>query len=462
MNMSKAPVASVTQELATYMAGAAATALPAEVREKAKHHLLDTLAAMVSGGSLLPGKSAIAYAKSRAGRKEAAVVGTRLLTTVETAALANGMLAHADETDDSHAPSQTHPGCGIVAAALAMAEARGASGDALLRAVTLGYDVGTRFTMALNALEFREEGHSTHSFGPTFGAAAAAGSVARLTAAQMRHLLTYAGQQASGVGSWIGDLDHIEKAFDFGGMPARNGVTAASFVSHGFTATDDMFSGPRNFFHAYTHPGRGADPAELVRGLGTAYELMNTNIKRWSVGSPIQAPLDSLSELIRSHGLTAEDVERAVVRVSRTGATTTDNRAMPDICMQHMCAIMLMDGTVTFESAHDEARMKEPATLAVRARVQLEGDDELQKRLPSREGIVELTLQDGRTLRHRTTAVRGTAENPMTRHEVEEKCIDLLVPRLGLRRSRELCRAVWNIERVRDVRELRPLLVAGR
>ncbi len=135
-----------------------------------------------------------------------------------------------------------------------MAEARGAGGTALLRAIALGYDIGTRFTMALNALEFREEGHSTHSFGPTFGAAAAAGALARLDAARMRHVLTYAGQQASGVGSWIGDLDHIEKAFDFGGMPARNGVTAASFVLHGFTTTDDMFTGPRNFFQPTRTP----------------------------------------------------------------------------------------------------------------------------------------------------------------------------------------------------------------
>jgi 2-methylcitrate dehydratase PrpD len=455
-------VSPVTQQLAAYMAEAARRALPPDVQEKAKHHFLDTLAAMVSGAPLLPGRRAIAYAKSRGGVEEASVVGTRYLTTAENAALANGMLAHSDETDDSHAPSQTHPGCGIVAAALAMAEARHATGTALLRATALGYDIGTRFTMALDALAFREEGHSTHSFGPTFGAAAAAGSIGRLNAIQMRHLLTYAGQQASGVGSWIGDLDHVEKAFDFGGMPARNGVAAASFVLHGFTATDDMFTGPRNFFQAYTHPGRGADPEELIRGLGTTFELMNTNIKRWSVGSPIQAPLDSLLELIRAHDVKAGDVERLIVRVSQTGATTTDNRAMPDICMQQMCAVMLMDGIVTFESAHDEARMRDPGTQKVRQRIELRGDDELQKRLPGREGIVEIKLVDGRELRHHTISVRGTAENPMTRSEVEEKCLHLMNPRLGARRSQQLCDAVWNLEKLRDASALRPLLSRAR
>ena len=455
--MTAESVTPVIRELASYMADARRRMLPPAVAEKTKHHLLDTLAAMVSGTKLLPGRKAIAYARSRGGTPEATVAGTDIVTATEVAALANGMLGHSDETDDSHAASQTHPGCGIVAAVMAMAESQGSNGRDLLRAVALGYDVGPRFTMCLDALEFREEGHSTHSFGPTFGAAAAAGSLARLNASQMLHVLTYAGQQASGVGSWLGDTDHIEKAFDFGGMPARNGVTAAMFVRQGFTATNDMFAGPRNFFQAYTHPGRGANAAELVRGLGETYEVMNTNIKRWSVGSPIQAPLDSLSDLIRTHGIRADDVEHAVVKVSHTGATTTDNRHIPDICMQQMCAVMLMDGVVTFAAAHDEARMHDAATQAVRARIELQGDDELQALLPSRQGIVELTLKDGRRLTHRTEAVRGTSENPMSRDEVDEKSYHLLAPVLGARRARGLCEAIWSIEAVKDARDLRGL-----
>ncbi|MEI7925345.1 MAG: MmgE/PrpD family protein [Chloroflexota bacterium] len=461
MTNESTPAGAVTpqvQQLAEYIAGAARQKLPDEVVEKTKHHVLDTLAAMVSGTKLLPGRRAIAYAKSRGGVEEATVVGTRFVTTVENAALANGMLAHSDETDDSHAASQTHPGCGIVSAALAMAEREHRGGKAFLRAVALGYDVGTRFTMCLNAYEFREEGHSTHSFGPTFGAAAAAGSLMRVDARQARHLITYAGQQASGVGSWVGDLEHIEKAFDFGGMPARNGVTAASFLKQGFTATDDIFAGPRNFFMAYGRPNRQPDVDELTRELGSTFEIMRTNIKRWSVGSPIQAPLDSLLDLIREHGVTADDVEHVAVRVAPAAATTTDNRLMPDICMQHMCAVMIVDGIVTFESAHDEPRMHDPRVLDVRRRIDLIKDEELQKVFPSRQGIVELTLKDGRQLRHHTRAVRGTDENPMARAEVDEKCYHLMAPVIGKRKARSLCDTVWNLEDVKDMRKLRPLL----
>jgi len=460
---SAAEVSPLMKELSAYIAGALKRPLPVDVVEKTKHHALDTIAAMVSGSRLLPGNKAIAYVKALDGAKEACVIGSRLVTTAQHAALANGMLGHADETDDSHAPSLCHPGCAIVPAALAMAERENRNGTAFLRSVALGYDVGTRLNMALHAYDFRDAGHSSHSFGPSLGAAAAAGSLANVNADQARWLLSYAAQQCSGISCWMRDEEHIEKAFDFGGMPARNGVVAATMVAAGFTGVDDVFSGERNFFVAYDETrriGKSPEPQRLVQGLGSTYEILNTNIKRWSVGSPIQAPLDSLLDLIRTHGIKAGDVEKLTVRVSRQGANTTDNRTMPDICMQHMCAVMLLDGIVTFASSHDEKRMKNSEVLALRSRIELVGDDEMTRALPSRQGIVELKLKNGRELRHHTKAVRGTAQNPMPRAEVDEKAYHLLAPVLGKARARALCDAVWALDRLSNMRKLRPLFRA--
>ena len=445
------------QGLAAYIARAPRQPLPRDVAEKTRHHVLDTLAAMLSGSRLLPGKKAISFVATLGGAKEACVAGSRIVTAAANAALANGMLAHADETDDSHAPSLTHPGCGIVPAALAMAEREGRGGTELLRAVALGYDVGCRLTQSLDAYQFREDGHSTHSFGPMFGAAVAAGALAGVSERAVRHLLSYTAQQASGISCWMRDEEHVEKAFDFGGMPARNGVAAALMVGHGFTGVEDVFSGERSFFVAY---GRAPKPEVLVQGLGEDYEILRTNIKRWSVGSPIQAPLDSLKELIEENSLKWSDVEKVVVRVYRQGANTTDNRDMPDICMQHMCAVMLMDGTVSFKSSHDEKRMRDRRVLDLRRKIELVPDDQLSRAMPSRQGIVEITLRGGRSLRHHTKAVRGTWENPMTRAEVDAKSYDLIAPVTGRARARALCDAIWNIEKVGDVRALRPLLRA--
>jgi 2-methylcitrate dehydratase PrpD len=450
-------VSQITLTLSDYIATASERALPAPISEATKQHFLDTLAAMISGSRLVPGKSALAYVQALGGTAEACVPGSGIVTNVINAALAGGMLAHADETDDTHAPSIVHPGCSTVPAALAMAERHRSDGTALLRAIALGYDVSTRVAMACNAYAFSPAGHSNSAFGGTFGAAAACASVARMTADQVRHVLSFASQQAGGLSNFARDKEHVEKSFVFGGLPARNGATAATMVEAGMSGIDDAFAGDRNFFFAYAPT---AKPQELVRGLGDRFEIVNTTIKRWSVGAPIQAPLDSLSYLIKTNKLTADDVVSLTVRVSHQGVHTSDNSAVPDINMQYMLSAMLLDGIVTMDAAHDAARMNDPKIRDVRRRIVLVADDDLDRALPSQQGIVEVTLRDGRTLRHHTTDVRGTPANPMSRDEVEEKCAGLLGPVLGKERARRLIDAAWGLEAVRDVRTLRPLLVA--
>jgi 2-methylcitrate dehydratase PrpD len=447
-------ISSLMRRLSAYIAHAPRRPLPAAVAERAKFHLLDTLAAMVSGSQLLPGRRAIAFAAAQGGAPEACVVGSRIVTSAINAALANGMHAHADETDDTYYLSLVHPGCSIVPAALAMAERERRDGTALLRAMVLGYDICARISHALGVELFRSSGHSTHSFGGMFGSAAAAAALARLDADQVRYLLSYTAQQASGLSCWARDTEHIEKAFDFGGMPARNGVTAAIMTAMRFTGVEDVLSGDRGFFHAY---GQHARPERLVHGLGRTYEIMNTAIKRWAVGYPIQAPLDAVSNLIAKHRVMASDAARIVVTIDEQGARTVHQRKMADINIQHLVALMLVDGEITFASSHDAARLRDPSVARLRTRIELAGSAALS-RTKTTQAIVEITTRSGRRLRHHTRAVRGTATNPMSRAEVEAKSRDLLAPVLGPGRTQRLIDTVWKLERVRDMRRLRPLL----
>jgi 2-methylcitrate dehydratase PrpD len=449
-------VSPVMTTLSNYMAQARTRALPGEVAEKARQHILDTFAAMISGADLPPGRAALRFAKAYRGDQVSTVVASNILCGAIEAALTNGILAHSDETDDSHAPSQSHPGCAIVPAALAAAERFGIDGAQFVRAVTLGYDIGTRVTMALGAAKYQTESHrSTHALAGVFGAAAAAGSSASLNLQQMRWLLDYTAQQASGIAAWQRDTEHIEKAFVFAGMPARSGVTAALLVQSGWTGVDDILSGSDNFLAAF---GPQADPMKLVEGLGERYEVTRTNIKKWTVGSPIQAPLDALELILRKHPLTVEQVQNITVRVGTQEAVIVNNREMPDICLQHMVAVMLIDRTASFRSAHDKARMQDAAVLRVRAKVNLVSDQDLDRLLPRRVAIVEITLTDGKTLSERVDNVRGTAENPMTGDEVVAKCRDLMNPVLGTSRCEKLIGTILALENVKDMRELRPLL----
>ena len=447
------------QTLSDYMTAAASRALPDEATEHAKHHVLDTLAAMISGSELLPGQAAQRYIRAHGGKGAATIAGTMLTAAPVDAALANGVMAHADETDDSHNASRSHPGCAIVPAALAAGEELGIDGTRFVRAVTLGYDVGTRVVMAMGGAEFSYENSlATHSIAGTFGAAAAAACAAGLNARQMRWALDYTAQQSSGIVAWRRDTDHIEKAFVFGGMTARNGVTAALVVQSGWNGVEDIFSGADNFFQAYAPK---AKPERLIEKLGERYEIVQTDIKKWTVGSPIQAPLDAIEAIRGKRPFATDQVRRVTVRLAPSVAAVVDNRDIPDICLQHMVAVMLADKTVSFNAAHDKARMQDAAILRERAKVDLVRDAELAQFLPVRVTVVDIDLADGTFLSERVSAVRGTPRNPMSRAEVMEKARDLTAPILGREKSSGLIDTIYTIEAVSDMRSLRPLLQRG-
>ena len=449
-------VGPVMSTLSAYMAAAKDRPLPADVAEKAKHHILDTFAAMVSGSGLPPGRAALTLARAQAGRPVATVVASNVVTGPMDAALVNGVLAHSDETDDSHGASQSHPGSSIVPTGLALGEDLGVSGERFLRAVTLGYDIGPRFTMALGGVAFRNESRrSTHAFAGTFGSAAAAGCIAGLTAREMRWLLDYASQQASGYAIWGRDTDHIEKGFVFAGMPARNGVTAALVIRAGWNGVDDVLSGDDNFFQVNAPKG---NPNVLIDRLGDRYEVVNTDIKKWTVGTPIQAPLDAIDNIRRKRSFDVDEVKSVTVRLAPSVGSVVDNRDIPDICLQHMVAVMLIDKTASFHAAHDTPRMKDRVVLRQRSKVTYVPDASLTALLPARVAIVEITLNDGTNLSDRVEAVRGTVRNPMTRAEVIDKARDLIAPVLGVSTAQKLIDTLLAIETVKDVRTLRPLL----
>ncbi|MEK7340741.1 MAG: MmgE/PrpD family protein, partial [Candidatus Binatota bacterium] len=363
--------ADITGRLAGYMVKARERSLPPEVAREAKHRILDALGAMVSGAPLKPGEMAIRYARAQGGVPEATILTTDIRTSAVNAALANGMFAHADETDDFEPVTKAHPGCAVVPAALAMAEREGRSGMELLRAVTLGYDLCCRFLLALGPDLVRATHRSAEGLSSTFGSTAAAASLARLDEKGMRYALSYAAQQVSGVWSWVRDTEHVEKAFDFAGMGARNGVAAAIMVQTGFTGVWDVLDGEHNVLDALSMEPK---PEEMVTGLGSRFFVTETAIKPFSVGYPIQAPLDAFLRLRREHGLTVNNVERIVVRLPEDGARIVNNRSMPDVNCQHIIAVALVDGAVSFSDSHSYGRMADPQVRAVKERVQLVAD----------------------------------------------------------------------------------------
>jgi 2-methylcitrate dehydratase PrpD len=447
--------ADITGQLARYMAEARDRSLPPEVARAGKHRVLDSLGAIVSGSRLKAGALAIRYVRLQGGMPEASILATDLKSSAVNAALANGMFGHADETDDFEPVTKAHPGCSVVPAALAMAEREGSSGEELLRAVVLGYDLCCRFLMALGPELVRAGHRSAEGTSSTMGCAAAAASLAKLDETGMRYALSYAAQQVSGVWSWVRDSEHVEKAFDFAGMGARNGVTAAIMVQTGFSGVWDVLEGEHNVLEALSPSPK---PAEMVQDLGNHFFVTETAIKPYPVGYPIQSALDAFFALHRQHGLTAENVERITVRLPEDGARIVNNRSMPDVNCQHMIALALVDGNVTFASTRSYQRMSDPMVLAVKERVNLVADPALVNPEAPRSAKLEVVLKGGRTLSHFTPHAYGTKQNPMDSKDVDAKVRELLEPVLGGSRTEAVIERVNGLDDVANVQELLPFL----
>src|SRR5687767_5809857 len=441
------PSKRIIDSLVEYMLAARQMPLPADVIQKGKSHILDSLAAVVSGSRLKPGQLGLQHAREQAGTQICSGLGSNFKTTPIVAAFANGMSGHADETDDSN--SQLHPGCAIVPAALAIAESQQRNGDAFLRAVILGYDIGFRFHQAF-------EPRST-SFGATFGASAAAGTLAELDHLQLCYMISYAAQQASGSRAWVGDDDHIEKAFDYAGMPARNGVTAALLIKSGFTGNRDVLEGDQGIIKTYAP----CDPKKILHELGQRFTITSCLVKKYPVGSPMMETVDATLALLSENSIDAGNIEKIIVRIPESGARTVNDRHMPDVNVQYMVASILIDGKLTFESAHDYERFKNPRVLALKEKVQLIGDEAMERSGPRFQGRVELTFKNGKTLSEYVSNCRGRPENPMSPEEVEKKAAWLMEPILGKKNVEQIIESCRRIESLSGARDLAKLLVVA-
>ena len=447
-------ISPVMREFSEYIAATMKRKIPDEVKERARLHLVDTIAAILSGSRLLPGRRAHAYIRPMGGTPEAGVIGSRMVTSTLNAALANGMCGHADETDDTHPATRTHPGTSVIPAALAICERDQLPGTQFLKAMVVGYEVCARTMLTIRAMPLMKTGHHAGARGQLFGAAAASAVLLRLNATRMRHVLSYSAQQASGLYTLLRDTEHVEKAFAMGGMPAQHGLAAALMVKSGFTGVEDVFSGDWNYIDTYS-----VDPdwPMMTQQLGKHYEIMRGGIKRWPVGAPVQGPLHVLHELMQAHQFGADDVKKIVVRIPEKELKVVNRREMADISLQYLLAVMLIDRTVTFKAAHTYTRMKNPKIIALGRRIEPIGDPELTDPLRRWRGAMDVTLKDGRVLSGKTLAAKGTFQNPLSRQDVEEKSMDLMAPILGAARSKKLMQTLFDIEKVKDMRSLRKL-----
>jgi 2-methylcitrate dehydratase PrpD len=423
---------------------------------------------MCSGRVLLPGAAAGRFAASRpalqAGSGATELASGRTVSAAD-AAFCGGMLAHADETDDSHENARLHPGCAIVPAALAAAEQHDRSVIETLDAIVVGYDVAVAINLATwsDPEKLRTAKISTHHIGGLFGALAAVVRLQRPSPDEAAAAFSYAVQHAGGSTTWLRDVDHIEKSVVFGGLPARSAVFCAELAALGFTGVPDPFAGNPSFFSIFSGDSAPERIADRLSRPGLA--LRESTTKRYPAGMPIQAVCEAIDGLLADelHGVPAGSIRSVLIELPLEKAHIVDNSAMDDVNCQLVAALQLATGRVDFATLHSLAA-KPDAVAALRKRVDLIGTAELDKRNNGHgtTRIARVTVDSDRGVARRIVVPPiGCPERPFAWADLRAKAREVLesvglsaadvdaalqpleTPNIGAASARELMRAVW-------------------
>ena len=389
-----------------------------------------------------------ALMKSSDATNAATILATKERVGLVDAVYGGSMVVHGSEINDFIPSAFVQPGPAVVSAALALAENRGGSGSDVLRSVVAGYELCGRIPKALGVRTLYANGMANHGVGPCFGAAATSASMLGLTADQIRIVMSYACQQASGSWQWLLDVDHVEKTFVFAGVGARNGIEAALMVEMGYTGVPDCFDNAEGFLnHKMFRQGADHNPAYLTQNLDTQSEFHHTAYKRYPVGGPTQPAVQAILELLPK--TSPETVESIVMEMpGRWDAFR--NAEMPALNLRYLASIMLIDGRLDLVAAQDKERFNSDTRV-----------HELMKKmdvihapdLEVAEGEVRteparVTLKDSQTGETKLFVpfVRGFPSHPMTREDVTDKAMELMGPVLGASRAQDVIDATMNME----------------
>lgn len=435
----KAPWMPVMPMLKAYITDAANHTVPEPVRERARLHVLDTLASIIACHTLEAARLGRTYAVAMGGHGDSPILGSSHTAPPVDAVFASAMTGHAAEINDFIPSAYVQPGPAIISAALETARSQRRSGREFISAVIVGYEIAGRLPKAIGTRNLFQAGLANHGVAPTFGTAAACAPLLGLDREQVGHMIAYCAQQASGAWQWLLDVRHVEKAFVFAGMGARNGMQAAHMARLGFTGVPDSFDHEQAWFRWRAFQGPGRNHIALIEGLNQHWELQLAAMKRYPVGGPTQPAVRALLDLRRT--LQPDQVQ--AIRVAMPGEASTFERAnMPALNIPYLAAIIMLDGKLDFVAAQSLERFQSDKAAAafarritvVRDKAQESGEGESR----TESARVTITLTDGRQSERFVPYVPGFPTHPLKKAEAEEKARELVAPVLGKASANQL------------------------
>jgi len=437
----------VTEKLAEWLSSVRYDELPAIIRSKALDVVFDSVGCMVACSVLPEVRAIVELLQQLGGSPECTIVGYKERTSVVSAAMANGGMAHGDEIDPVHLPSfGGHVAAGPVPTALTVGQWVNATGKDVLRAVALGYEIGGR----LMTIFYRERDYLTRRFYHTSVAASLSSAVTAallldLSGQSMEVALGLATYQAAGPDNMTKDPGHMGKTFQVAAAN-RNGVTAALLAQKGCFVPLDILDGPLGLFDAFLEKPEIA--GEMAKDLGHHYAIADVMHKRYPAGSPNQAYLQGLFRLLNQHRIPPSDIREIEIHIPKRGAHRIPATRHASISGEIVCAMAAVHGKLDFYQIHDSVAVASPSVQKMRERVRFVAREDWQGMEQGRHAIVILTTSQGQRLEEEVWF------QPMTRQDLEEKFRALVTPRLGKAKSLRVQELLNQLESAKSVRPL--------
>jgi len=440
--------------------------LPLEVITKTKQCLLDYIGYTLDASR---GEKAaeiiISIIKELGGKPESTILGYGFKTSCLLSAFANGAMGHMTELDDFHARSGTHPGDSIIAAALAMGEREGISGQELLIAIIAGYEATMRIGESVMPTHYWRGFHPSGTFN-TFGAAVAAGKILNFNPEQMAGVLGLAGLQASGYFYFI--LESLRMPKDFNtGRAALSGVLAVLLIQKGFQGGKTVLESEKGFCKLFSDPF-SIRLDRISDRIGQLFKIMEVGHKLYTGCRHLHGAINAALNILEKHPINPDEVEEVNARIYVTGASFVDDPEpwLPDragygnrFSAQFNLAVALLEGKKGIQDLlnHNKVREKinDPAVREFMKKIKVIPDSDLDKVYPkARAAIVEIkTIED--TYSERVDFPKGEPEDPLTQKELEEKFMTLAENAL-LKRDviKKALKMINSIEELKDIKNL--------
>ena len=443
-----------SEDLARFIAGLTYQDLPEDVTNAAKRLLVDTLGVAIAGSTSPQGLAVQSMLRETAGPEEAVALGTRLNTSRLNAALGNGVFIRSMELEDTSEESFLHSSAGTIGASLALAEHQRCTGQELLTAIALGYEVSVRVARAVSPCHYMMGYHPAGTCG-SFGAAAAASKLMGLTESQIAFALGIAGLQAAGL------FQTPDPAWQYlttvnAGRSAHLGVTAALLARHGFPGSPQIFEAPYGFcaMHSDTF-----DPTLITEGLGANYLMSSVGLKLYPASRTTHSSIAAAILLKDQHHIDPEAISRVVVK-GFSGAIERGEKSNPQTALQAQgsqnftVSVALTRGKFGLDDVSPEV-LQEPAIQRLMPKFSIMVDPDLEEervRHPSKwPAVVEVYMEDGTSYSQRVDSPPGSALNPATVQEIEDKYLSLATRVLPERQARDLWQMVERLEQQEDL-----------